>query len=64
MVFSYRITGEDVSNLTLPHAANDLPSAKQPAAHAINWPKSHRDAGVLIVSDEEDGSDSDDGGMD
>jgi hypothetical protein len=31
----------------------------------INWPKSHRDAGVLIVSDDEDDGDSDeDDGMD
>jgi hypothetical protein len=58
--FCYRITGED-ANTSLPQAVND----KAPVAiqTSINWPKSHRDAGVLIVSDDEDDSDSEDDGM-
>ena len=58
--FSYRTTGEDASNPTVTQAASEQPSVKLPTAQTcINWPKSHRDAGVLIVSDDEDGSDSD-----
>lgn len=62
--FSSRTTGADTTNLAAPQAINDQPSVKLRTAHtAINWPKSHRDAGVLIVSDDSD-SDKDNDGMD
>ena len=59
VVFSYRTAGEE--NTTLHQPANDQhPSKLLSTQITFNWPTSHRDAGVLIVSDDEDDSDDTD----